>query len=108
MHKCHHYPVNRLSLDGFDWDAGNSAKCLVHGIALAEVESVFDNCPLVGPDPFDPAIERRWRAIGRAASGRPAFVVFAVRAAGNLRLIRPISARYMHAKEVRKYEQHQD
>ena len=107
MHKCHLHTVDRLSIDGFDWDAGNSAKCLAHHIALAEVESVFANRPLVGPDPFDPAIEQRWRAIGRTASGRPAFVVFTLREVDGLRLIRPISARYMHAKEVRKYEQHQ-
>lgn len=97
--------MSTLRYDGFDWDAGNRAKCLAHGISIAEVESVFANAPLIGPDPFDPAIEQRWRAIGRAASGRPAFVVFTIREAGEMRLIRPISARYMHGKEVRKYEQ---
>ena len=95
-------------LDGFDWDAGNSAKCEAHGISRTEVESVFAGAPLVGPDPFDPAVERRWRAIGRTSSGRPAFVAFTVRERDGARLIRPISARYMHASEVRKYEQEQD
>ena len=93
--------------DGFDWDAGNCAKCEAHGMTPAEVESVFTADPLVGPDPFDPAVERRWRAIGRTASGRSAFVAFTVRERDDLRLIRPISARYMHAKEARKYEQEQ-
>ncbi|GAP35454.1 hypothetical protein ABXN37_09845 [Piscinibacter sakaiensis] len=32
-------------------------------------------------------------------------VVFTVRKKGLLRLIRPISARYMHAKEVKHYEE---
>ena len=93
--------------DGFDWDAGNAAKCEAHGIARAEVESLFAAEPLVGPDPFDPAVEQRWRAIGRTASGRPAFVAFTVRERGGKRLIRPISARHMHAKEVRRYDQEQ-
>ena len=93
--------------EGFDWDAGNSAKCEAHGISRAEVESVFTEAPLVGPDPFDPAVERRWRAIGSTTSGRAAFVAFTVRERDGAHVIRPISARYMHAKEARKYEQEQ-
>ena len=100
--------MNGWRLDGFDWDAGNSAKCEAHGISRTEVESVFAGAPLVGPDPFDTAVERRWRAIGRTSSGRPAFVAFTVRERDGAHLIRPISARYMHASEVRKYEQEQD
>ena len=94
-----------MRFDGFDWDAGNSEKCQAHGMTLAEVESIFAGNPLVGPDPFDPGVEERWRAVGRAASGRMAFVVFTVREVAGARLIRPISARYMHAKEVRSHEQ---
>ena len=93
--------------DGFDWDAGNSAKCEAHGMSRADVESVFAGAPLVGPDPFDPAGERRWRAIGRTGSDRPAFVAFTMRECDGANLIRPISARYMHLKKVKKYEQKQ-
>ena len=96
-----------MQVDGFDWDDGNRAKCQIHGMSLIEIESLFALAPLVGPDPFDPEIERRWRAIGRTASGRPAFVVFTLRQVDGARLIRPISARYMHAKEVKRYEQEQ-
>jgi uncharacterized protein len=32
------------------------------------------------------------------------FVAFTIRMRGTERLIRPISARYMHAKEIRAYE----
>ena len=99
--------VAGLHFDGFDWDAGNVAKCQSHGMTPAEVESIFAGSPLVGPDPFDSAVELRWRAIGRAMNGRPAFVAFTVRLIDGQRLIRPISARYMHAKEARKYEQEQ-
>jgi uncharacterized protein len=93
-----------VQIEGFDWDEGNSAKCQSHGMTLVEVESVFAGLPLVGPDPFDPAIEERWRAIGMTMSGRMAFVVFASRGSGDARLIRPISARYMHAKEIQRYD----
>ena len=27
---------------GFEWDAGNRAKCTRHGVSIAEIESVFD------------------------------------------------------------------
>lgn len=94
-----------MDVGGFDWDAGNGAKCQAHGMTLADVESVFASQPLVGPDPFDSAVEQRWRAIGRTAGGRLAFVVFTIRTLGSERLIRPISARFKHAKEVRRYEQ---
>jgi uncharacterized protein len=97
--------VDNLRFDGFLWDLGNKAKCQAHGMGVAEVESIFAGAPLVGPDPFDPVIERRWRAIGRAANRRPAFVVFTLREIEGRLLLRPISARYMHAKEARKYEQ---
>ena len=94
-----------MRFDGFDWDAGNAGK--IHDMTQADVESVFELGPLVGPDPFDPVIERRWRAIGRTRAGRSAFVVFTLREHGGARLIRPISARFMHAKEARKYDQQQ-
>lgn len=107
MYKRQFGQVSTLRFDGFDWDAGNSAKCEAHGMTRAEVESVFLGSPRVGPDPFDPAAERRWRAIGRTGSGRPAFVAFTVRERDGVHLIRPVSARHMHAKEVKKYEQEQ-
>lgn len=33
------------------------------------------------------------------------FVAFTLRVKAGLRLIRPISARYMHAKEAKRYEE---
>jgi uncharacterized DUF497 family protein len=107
MYKCHEQPVDGLRFDGFQWDRGNAAKCQSHEMSLVEVESLFLDAPLVGPDPFDLEIEQRWRAIGRTVSGRPAFAVFTIRVVDGERLLRPISARYMHAREARKYEQEQ-
>ena len=48
--------------------------------------------------------ERRFLAIGFGAAGRHVLVVFTIRVVGEDRLIRPISARYMHRKEVAYYE----
>ena len=50
------------------------------------------------------AEERHW-AIGETASGRSVFVVFTIRERGGKRFIRPVSARYMHRKEVKRYEE---
>ena len=44
------------------------------------------------------------RAIGWTAQGRAVFVVYTERRRGSEALIRPISARYMHAKEIAAYE----
>lgn len=48
--------------------------------------------------------ERRFRAIGYTDKGRGVFIVFTFRKKGDEVLIRPISARYMHKKEVDAYE----
>jgi uncharacterized DUF497 family protein len=44
-------------------------------------------------------------AIGRGASGRWIFLAFTYRTRGAAIFIRPISARYMHAREVKRYEE---
>jgi uncharacterized DUF497 family protein len=49
--------------------------------------------------------ESRWKAIGRLPNGRFVFVVFTFREVVGRRIIRPISARYMHRKEVLRYVQ---
>lgn len=60
---------------------------------------------LIRPDPKDRRGESRFLAIGRTQNARYAFVVFTPRQrAAGIRL-RPISARYMHQREIKKYEQ---
>jgi hypothetical protein len=49
--------------------------------------------------------ERRFRATGRTEKGRGVFIVFTLRRKGDEVLIRPISARYMHKKEIEAYEE---
>lgn len=91
-------------LAGFDWDAGNLAKCRKHGVSAAEIEALFEVPLLIVPDPEHSRTETRIRALGRGHSGRMVFLVFTVRLKSGQRVIRPISARYMHAKEVASYE----
>jgi uncharacterized DUF497 family protein len=90
---------------GFDWDNGNRAKCLKHGVSIAEIESLFEGNPALKADIDHSHSEVRVRAVGRARTGRHIFVVFTIRTQLGRRLIRPVSARYMHRKEVRRYEE---
>jgi uncharacterized DUF497 family protein len=46
----------------------------------------------------------RLNAIEFTTEGRAVFLIFTERRRGSRRLVRPISARYMHAKEIRAYE----
>ncbi len=92
------------TVSGFDWDDGNREKCGRHGVATAEVEALFRREVWITPDPAHSAAETRFRAIGPSDSGRHIFVAFTVRTRAESLLIRPISARYMHRKEVHHYE----
>ena len=92
-----------MEFDGFDWDEGNWPKCGKHGVSRAEIEAVFAAEPFVGPDQTV-SEEVRLNAIA-AIGGRHVFVAFTIRQIGGETRIRPISARYMHDKEVRRYEQ---
>ncbi len=86
------------AFDGFDWDAGNRAKCQNYGVSIAAIESLFSRPIAILPDPEHSAPETRLKAIGFTAEGRAVFPVFTDRQRGTRRMIRPISARYMHAK----------
>ena len=93
-----------MEFDGYDWDASNREKCQKHGLSIEAIESVFDRPVLVLPDRDHVSGERRFRAIGTTSDGRKAFIVFTMRSHRKTRLLRPISARYMHQKEVAHYE----
>jgi uncharacterized DUF497 family protein len=88
----------------FDWDSGNVAKCQKHGVSIAEVESVFRGQVRIAPDLEHSLVEERLKAIGVSGAGRNVLIAFTVRLRGADRLIRPVSARYMHAREVAHYE----
>jgi uncharacterized protein len=75
-----------------------------HGVSIGEIEALLSSDPGVAPDPNHSAQEDRFIAVGRNAAGRPLFVAFTFRMKDDQRLIRPVSARYMHKKEIAGYE----
>lgn len=91
----------------FDWDPGNREKCRKHGVSIETIEAVLSGNPYIGPDPYPRGIEARFQAIGQTLEGRHVFIVFTFREWPEGLALRAISARYMHAKEVRKHEQDQ-
>jgi uncharacterized protein len=92
------------TLAGFDWDERNRKKCRKHGVTLDEIEAALRGPLHVVPDPAQSAAETRYLGIGTTAAGRHVLIAFTYRAVGEQRLIRPISARFMHAKEIQHYE----
>jgi uncharacterized DUF497 family protein len=89
---------------GFNWDAGNRKKCQKHGVTAEEIETAFGGPMRVFPDPAHSTVETRYIGIGKAAAGRHILIAFTYRVIEELRFIRPISARFMHSKEIKHYE----
>jgi uncharacterized protein len=88
-----------------DWDAANRDKCRKHGLSLDDVEYVLLHAEtLIVPDERNSQFELRFIAIGRTKKNRYAFVVFTPRERSGQKTMRPISARFMHRKEIKKYE----
>jgi hypothetical protein len=92
-------------ITGFDWDDGNSRKSTdKHDVSQAEAESVFFNDPLViVEDTKHSEREPRLNALGKTAQNRLLHITFTLRQKGTL--LRVISARDMHRKERKAYEQ---
>ena len=97
-----------MKVAGFDWDEGNWPKCAKHGMTKSEIEEVFRLGPVVLPDRMPLTDETRFNAVGKTLAGRFAFVVFTQRSHGGVVLIRPISARFMHRKEIETYERQKE
>jgi uncharacterized DUF497 family protein len=91
------------SVGGFDWDAGNRNKCCKHGVSIGQIEAMFHGPLAVHPARVR-AKEERFIAIGMTPEGRNLLVVFTMRMRNGKTRIRPISARYMHRREVAHYE----
>lgn len=94
-----------MRVAGFEWDEGNWPKCGVHGLSRSSIEFALTHDFATFDDPASSDEEHRYRAIGRDEIGRHVFIVFCLRVRGPTKLVRPISARYMHEKEVLHYEQ---
>ena len=103
---CTYTHTENMEVPGveFDWDEGNWPKCGKHGVTKDEIETLFEGGPDVYPAPAHSQREERMLAIGTTVSGRWLLVAFTLRRRGREALIRPISARYMHEKEVKHYE----
>ncbi len=97
-------PLEFPALVEFEWDAGNLMKNEKHSVSDAEAEQVFFNEPLVVlEDAAHSGAETRWHALGRTHDQRLLQVTFTLRADGTR--VRIISARPMHRKERKVYEQ---
>jgi uncharacterized protein len=92
-------------ITGFDWDDGNSRKSAdKHDVSQAEAESVFFNDPLiVVEDAKHSEGGQRLNALGKTAQNRLLHITFTLRQNGTM--VRVISARDMHRKERKAYEQ---
>lgn len=100
--------IDLAQITGFDWDKGNARKSAdKHGVRQSEAEQVFFNQPLLLIEDIKHSQdEPRYHALGITDDHRQLYITFTLRAAGTL--IRVISARVMHRKERRIYEQNQD
>ena len=96
--------IQNIEVAGFDWDSGNLAKCQKHGMSLVEIEQIFANIVQLAADEAHSHSEPRQLAVGRTLADRHAFVVFTIRQTDQGAFIRPLSARYMHAKEFKRYD----
>ncbi|HVR38048.1 MAG TPA: BrnT family toxin [Thermoanaerobaculia bacterium] len=88
--------------EGCDWDEGNIGKNWPkHRVTDWEIEEVFLNVPIAfGSDVGHSSTEPRFFALGQTNRERWLFVGFTIRG----RLVRPITARDMNARERRSYE----
>ena len=92
------------SFGGFEWDEANIGKCQSHGVSIREIESALVSKTLVViPDTKNSKDEGRYFAVCRTVQGRDLFVVFTFRMVAGRKLLRPITARYMHRKEIERY-----
>ena len=97
--------VDLAQIEGFDWGEGNERKSLEkHSVSQSEAEQVFFSSRLfVLEDVRHSQAEPRFQALGKTEAGRLLHVTFTTREKG--KRIRVISARDMHRKERRVYEE---
>ena len=96
--------MDMTAASGFQWDEGNRDKCQKHGVTIVENEAQFTHPHHLAPDVAHSTTETRFLAFGRGGGVRPILVAFTLRARQDETFIRPVSARYMHLKEIEAYE----
>lgn len=96
--------IDLEKISGFDWDDGNARKNDKHEVTTAEAEQIFFNDPLLLLEDIKHSQkEIRIHALGKTDEGRMLHITFTLRHDGEK--IRVISARDMHKKERKIYEQ---
>ena len=96
--------VKIVCADGFDWDTGDLLKILNRGIIPQLIDEFFLREQLLSPDYKHSASEERFIAVGKSYNGRYMLVSYTMRVKNNLNLIRVVTARCMHKKEIIFYE----
>lgn len=94
--------ISLNEITGFDWDAANERKSQdKHSVSKLEAEEVFFNVPiLLLNDEKHSESEQRFHALGKTDTGRLLHITFTIRS----NKLRVISARDMHRKEKKVYE----
>jgi len=95
--------IDLRNITGFDRDAGNRRKNDKHDVTTAEAEHIFFNKPLLMLQDHKHSIhELHLHALGQTDGSRLLHITFTLRDSANT--IRVISARDMHRKERKIYE----
>ena len=94
----------KIEITDVEWDSGNISKCQKHGVSLEEIEKLLAN-PMtrIIADQKHADVEKRYIAVGIVGK-RHIFVVFTFRECKGIIFLRPLSARYMHKKEIISYD----
>jgi len=93
-----------LRVNGFEWDDGNRDKCQNMASRSRKSKTCLCAALVLRPIPNIPAEEERLIAVGKTTAGRSLFAAFTIRTKGGRILIRVVTARYMHEKEIAAYE----
>jgi uncharacterized DUF497 family protein len=73
-------------------------------VSREEIEALFLQGDIATyPDVRHSEGEERHLAIGKSPEGRWLFIAFTVRILDGTKLLRPLSARYMHRREIQHY-----
>ena len=84
--------------------AGTGTSARSTAFPLQEIEGLFERPVMILPDQAHSTTEQRSLAIGKTEAGRYVFLIFTIRERDGKSYVRPISARYMHKKEIEAYE----
>ena len=97
-----------MQIEELEWDEGYWPKCGKHGVSKEEIKEMLLGDHYIVDDEAHSVAEARFQAIGHNSKGRLIYVVFTIRSHKGALIIRPISARFMHQKEISRHERDQE